>query len=196
MKRYDALAVALMLTLASCGGGEPAADAPPAGGAPEGAEPAGGDPSALTMPAWYQHDAGANAVTLDVVAGETNANNYWNFNGYTSGAVTVVVPVGATVTINFSNQDPAMAHSIGVASFTASPPAMLDPTPVFDGAITSNAADMMTATATGESETITFTAGAAGDYSLACYVAGHAVAGMWVLLRVSDSGEAGVIGAM
>lgn len=195
MKRYDALAVALMLTLASCGGGEPAADAPPAGGAPDAAEPAGGE-ATLTMPAWYQHDAGANAVTLDVVAGSTNANNYWNFNGYNGGNLTVVVPVGATVTIDFSNQDPNMAHSIGVASFTSSPPAMLEPTPVFDGAITSNPSDMMNATANGESETITFTASTAGDYSLACYVAGHAVAGMWVHFRVSDAGEAGVLGAM
>jgi sulfocyanin len=149
--------------------------------------------ASLTMPSWYQHDAAANTVTLDIVAGSTDANNHWNFNGYSSGDATVVVPVGTTVTVNFSNQDPNMAHSIGVASFTSNPPAMLDPTPVFEGAITSNAADMMNATGTGESETITFTADAAGDYSLACYVAGHAVAGMWILFQVSDAGEAGVL---
>jgi sulfocyanin len=193
MKREHTLAFALVLMLAACGGGEPATDeGAPAGGA----EPEPAAEASLTMPSWYQHDAGANAVSLDIVAGSTDANNYWNFNGYSSGNATVVVPVGATVTVNFSNQDPNMAHSIGVASFTSNPPAMLDPTPVFDGAITSNAADMMNATGTGESETISFTADTAGDYSLACYVAGHAVAGMWIHFQVSDAGEAGVLESM
>jgi len=194
MKRGHTLAVALILILASCGGGEPATDeAAPSG---EAAPAETGGAATLTMPSWYQHDAGANTVGLAITAGATNANNYWNFNGFSSGGATVVVPVGATVTVNFSNQDPNMAHSIGVASFTSNPPAMLEPSPVFEGAITSNAGDMMNATGTGASETITFTADAAGDYALACFVAGHAVAGMWIHFQVSDAGEAGVLEGM
>ena len=196
MKRVHTLAVAAMLIMASCGGGEPASEGAPAeGGAPAGAE-TGGAEATLTTPAWYQHDAGANTVSLDIVAGSTSDNNYWNFNGFSAGDATVVVPVGATVTINFSNQDPSMAHSIGVAPFMANPPATVDPTPVFDGAITSNPADMVNATGTGESESITFTADAAGDYALTCFVVGHAIAGMWVHFKVSDAGEAGVIAAL
>jgi uncharacterized cupredoxin-like copper-binding protein len=44
----------------------------------------------------------------------------------------------------------------------------------------------------GESETITFTASQAGEYSLVCYVPGHAMIGMYVHFNVSADGEAGV----
>ena len=75
------------------------------------------------MPEWFQYDEAANTVTLDLVAGQNSDNNYWNYNGYANGEVTVVVPTGAQVTINFSNQDPNMGHSVGVASVTSNPPA-------------------------------------------------------------------------
>lgn len=198
MKRFPALSTALLFVLAACGGGEPPADTASmdeAGEAAGEAQTAAGD--ALQMPDWYQYDEATNSVTLDIVSGNTSDNNYWNFNGYYGGSITVVVPAGASVTINYSNEDPNnMVHSIGVAPFTSNPPAMVEATPVFEGAISSNAASATEATATGESETITFTAGEAGEYSLACYVPGHAVGGMWVLFTVSAEGEAGVRGAL
>ena len=190
MKRTFGIYVALVVGLTACGGGEPAADAGGSGGAPA-AEPSGA-PGALTMPDWYRYDEGGNTVTLDITAGMTSDLNYWNYNGYTNGAATIVVPVGATVTINFTNQDPIMAHSIGVASFTSSPPAALNATPAIEGAISSNPTSMTESTLSGQSESFTFTAAQAGDFSLACYTPGHAVAGMWVGFTVSDSGEAGM----
>lgn len=200
MKRTFAFSTALLIALAACGGGEPASQGGAAMGEAEAAEAGGGGQMAssteLSMPDWYHYDEATNSVTLDIVAGQTSDNNYWNFNGYTHGDVTVVVPVGASVTIDFSNKDPNMAHSIGVASFTDSPPAMVPPNPVFDGAISSNPTDQMNATKTDTSETVSFTASTAGDYSLTCFVPGHAVAGMWIHFAVSDSGEAGVRGAM
>ena len=200
MKRTFALSTALLFALSACGG--EAADEAEMGGeaeAPAAAEPAAepaGGMDELQMPDWYQYDEAANAVTLDIVAGQTPDINYWNFNGYGNGDITVVVPVGAEVTINFSNEDPNLAHSIGVASFSSNPPASLDATPVFEGAISSNPTDMTASTMTGESETITFTAGQAGEYALACYIPGHAVSGMWIGFTVSDAGEAGVRGMM
>lgn len=202
MKRFPAFSTALLVALTACGGGEPAADAgmdESAAGGEMAGEASGGEMAsdALAMPDWYAYDEAANAVTLDIVSGSTSDNNYWNYNGYAQGEITVVVPAGASVTINFTNEDPNnMTHSIGVAPFTSNPPAMVAPEPVFAGAITSNAASQAEATATGASETITFTADTAGEYSLACYVPGHAVAGMWILFTVSDSGEAGVRGAL
>jgi uncharacterized cupredoxin-like copper-binding protein len=35
----------------------------------------------------------------------------------------------------------------------------------------------------------------AGEYSMVCYIAGHAVSGMWIKFVVSADGEAGVLGA-
>lgn len=200
MKRTFALSTALLLALSACGGGEPAET-----GGEMGEEAAAGGMEAeasatasqeLQTPDWYQYDEAANTVTLDIVAGETPDINHWNYNGYGNGEITVVVPVGAQVTINFSNQDPNLAHSIGVAGFSSNPPANLQPEPVFEGAISSNPTDMTAATMTGESETVTFTASQAGEYSLACYIPGHAVSGMWIGFTVSDAGEAGVRGMM
>ncbi|MDT8342001.1 MAG: sulfocyanin-like copper-binding protein [Longimicrobiales bacterium] len=189
MKR-SFLSTAVVFALAACGGGEPASEAP-ANEAPAAAAaaPAG----QMTMPAWFTMDG--NAVTLDIVAGQTSKGNYWNFNGAQFGEMTITVPVGSEVTINFSNSDPNMAHSIGVSQGFDTAPAMLDPTPVFAGAISSNPTSMMEATMPGQAETITFTASEAGEYTLVCYIPGHAVSGMWIHFNVSAEGEAGVQGA-
>ncbi len=191
MKR-TAFSTAILLGLAACGGGESADTAETAAPAAPAAEAAA--PAATTMPDWYQMD-GSN-VTLDITAGSTPTGNYWNFNGAQNGAMTVTVPVGANVTINFQNADPSMAHSLGVSAGFTSPPAMIDPTPIFAGAITAGAGQMATSTQSNGSETITFVADAAGEYTFVCYVPGHAVSGMWIRFVVSDTNEAGVMGAM
>ncbi len=189
MKRTLALASALLVGLTACGGGEPAADT---GGA--GSEsPAGSISAGLTTPDWYEYDEGSNHVTLEIVAGRTGDPNYWNFNGYVNGTTTIVVPEGAMVTINFSARDPMMGHSIGVAAFASNPPATPSAQPVFEGAISSNATSPTGSTLEGQSESFTFTASQAGEYSLACFVPGHAIAGMWIRFNVSGSGEAGVL---
>lgn len=138
---------------------------------------------------WIRVDSTANAVTLDIVAGSDATNNNWNFNGYASGNFTVSVPKDATVTINFSNADPNAGHSIGVSEKPAGPwPATPDPTPVFEGAVSSNPTSMTESTAVGESETISFAASAPGEYALVCHVPGHATAGMWINFTVEPTG--------
>lgn len=191
MKR-SAFTTALFLGLAACGGSDSAEMETPATEAPEAAPAAAA--GEMTMPSWYTMD-GTN-VTLDIVAGQTDKGNYWNFNGAQFGEMTITVPVGATVTINFSNNDPNMAHSIGISQGFETAPAMVDAVAVFDGAISSNPTSMTEATMPGQSETITFTASEAGEYSMVCYIAGHAVSGMWLHFNVSAEGEAGVMGAM
>ena len=49
---------------------------------------------------------------------------------------------------------------------------------------------MTDSTMNGETETITFTAGAAGEYALVCYVPGHATAGMWINFNVEAAAGA------
>ena len=199
MKRLSIFSA--LIAFAACGGGEPAdtaadssaASAPAAAPAAASANLPGG---ALMMPDWMAFDAAANTVHITLTAGSTNTNNYWNFNGATKGNMAITVPVGATVTIDLVNSDPAMGHSVGVSAETKSFGAMMDPVPVFAGAVTENPSSMVDATMPGETDTITFTADAAGTYTLVCYIPGHATMGMWVYFVVSADGEAGMQGAM
>lgn len=197
MKRISALGTALLFAFASaaCGGGETGGEAATQGQAAEAA-PAqsemGGASQAVTMPAWFQYDEANNAVTLDITAGTTSGNNHWNYNGYFGGDGEIFVPEGATVTINFVNEDPNMAHSIGVDGRRSNFPANFsNPTPVFEGGITTNPTSMTDGTMPGDSETITFTAAEAGEYSLVCYVPGHAAVGMYLHFTVTTDGQVG-----
>ena len=136
-----------------------------------------------------------SAGTYAVTAGLTDVKNYWNFNGAADGNMTITVPEGYAVTIDLVNNDPAMAHSLGISTVTSGF-AIVDPTPAFEGAMTADPASMTDATLPGETESITFTAGAAGNYSMVCFIPGHAATGMWVYFNVSADGTKGVQTAM
>ncbi len=193
MRRFSA--IAMMLALAACGGGEPASDT--AAGEPAGAAPAEAVAATeMTMPDWFHVDQANEAVHMTITAGATDAKAYWNFNGATDGNMTITVPVGYTVMIDFKNDDPAMAHSLGISSMVGGFGASPDPTPAFAGAMTENPTSMVDATMPGEEESISFVADAAGEYTMVCYIPGHAATGMWVRFNVSAEGEAGVLGAI
>jgi plastocyanin len=189
MRRTQGITSALLFasSIAACGGGEePAEEEVPAAEAPAPTAPA---PTGAAD--WITIDEAANTVTLDIVAGRDGTNNNWNFNGYANGGYTVTVPQGATVTINFTNNDANMGHSIGVSEKPAGPwPATPAPTPAFAGGISSNPTSMTDSTMNGETETITFTADRAGEFALICFVPGHATAGMWINLSVGGTGSA------
>ena len=201
MKRFfsSGLAALVALSLVACGGGDAGSDTAEAPAAAPAAAPGGGEAPAagdLSMPDWMTVDEAAQTVTIELVAGLTADNNRWNFNGYSSGNGTVVVPAGYTVVMNFRNDDPANFHSVAVLEGSGSWPVTFDdPTPALDGAMTSNPTSMTEATAPGGgAETITFTASEAGDYSLVCLIPAHAATGMWMGFSVSADGEAGVRG--
>jgi len=199
MNRTSALGTAILfgLTALACGGGEQGevqtsqAQGTQQPASQPAAQPAsGGD---VSNPDWFEYDEASNTVTMEITAGLTSDNNAWNFNGFFGGEGEILVPEGATVTINFVNDDPNMAHSIGVDERTSNFPASFgSPTPAFEGGISSNPTSMTESTMPGESETITFTAESAGEYSLVCYVPGHAAVGMYVFLTVTTDGTAGV----
>ncbi|MFW6010766.1 MAG: cupredoxin domain-containing protein [Gemmatimonadota bacterium] len=194
MKRMLRTGTALLLSLAfiACGGG---GDQAAAGGEEgEAAGTSGEEQTAeITVPDWMTVDEEAQTVTIDLVAGETDDNNSWNYNGYYNGNVTIVVPEGFEVTIDFENADQVNPHSVGVDDQVGDYPSTFDEVePAFEGAVTEGAAEMATSTQPGESESITFTASEAGEYALVCYVPAHAVTGMWIGFEVSADGEAGV----
>ncbi|MSR21807.1 MAG: hypothetical protein EXR91_12685 [Gemmatimonadetes bacterium] len=182
------------LALVACGGGEPAdtgAGSTPAGSAapaPTAAAPSG----PMTTPEWFSVDNTARTVRMVITAGFVPDNNYWNFNGATKGSMAITVPEGYTVSIEFTNRDPNMAHSLGISSETVNFSIPPTPTPVFAGAISQNPGSMIDGTMPGETETITFVAERAGNYSIVCYIPGHTAIGMWLYFNVSTGGEVGV----
>ena len=204
MKRTPLLGTALLLafTTAACGGsdagdsGDAGATETPSGAATSGGETGatdGGNAGTMTDTDWFQIDESAQTVTLNITAGSTSAQNYWNFNGFTQGNGSITVPQGYTVTVNFSNNDPNMAHSLGIEEWQDSYGGTVEVSPVFDGAVTSNPGSLTDATMPGESETITFTASTAGEYVMICYIPGHAQIGMYVKFIVSSDGSSGVM---
>jgi len=196
MKRLFTYSTAFVLALAfaACGGGEPSGEAPamdeeaPAPAAEEA-------PGAITMPDWFSHDEGTGTASLTLIAGETTENNSWNYNGYFGGEGELFVPAGTEVTITLENQDQNMAHSVGVGEGRSNFPAnFTDPQPVFAGGMTENPTSLTEATLPGETETITFVADQPGEYSLICYVPGHAAVGMYVHFTVTEDGTVGFRG--
>lgn len=204
--RYAAV-IGAAFALGACGGGNKAnnsadttAAAAPAGStatpaaAPAGSTAAAPAPSGpMSMPAWMKVDKAKKTASLDIHAGQTPDNNHWNFNGYDKGNATITVPEGYKVTIKFTNDDPSLAHSIGVDSaYTTFPPTFTNPQPIFSGAISSDPTDPSKATQPHKSQTLSFTASKAGSYTLNCFIPGHAMAGMWIHFDVSSDGKAGV----
>lgn len=202
MNRIMATGFAALVSfgLAACGGEQAGEDGMETAAAQNGAETTAetgaqaGAQSDLTMPEWMEVDHDAQTVTMEVTAGSDPSNNRWNFNGYANGDATVVVPQGYEITIEFTNADPNNPHSLGIDERPSGgwPATFQNPTPVFEGAITSDAASMTGATQPDESETITFTAGQAGEYTMVCYVPAHAATGMWINFDVSADGQAGL----
>ena len=195
MKMRSVLPV-VALVVGACGGGEPAESGTEGGDsapAAQPATPARTPPTGpMTVPDWFAVDNAARTVTLDVVAGLTPDNNYWNFNGAINGNTAITVPEGYRVVVNFTNRDPNMAHSLGISTETSNFAVPPQPNPVFEGAITQNPGSMVDGTMPGESETVEFVADRAGSYSMVCYIPGHSAVGMWLYFNVSADGQAGI----
>ena len=136
-------------------------------------------------PRWLTSDPRARHVTLQLDAATSDKNGGLNFDGYTSGDLTVTIPAGWSVTVRMTNHDATLQHSVALMSGT-------DPIPVqmTEPAVPSAATPSATlGTGPADSTTMTFTA-PAGQYRLFCAVPGHGMAGMWVWLDVSDSARA------
>ena len=62
--------------------------------------------TAQTAPSkWLSYDAATKTVTFDLEAGAPGTAGPFNFNGYTNGGATLVVPPASTVVMNFVNLD-------------------------------------------------------------------------------------------
>ena len=81
------------------------------------------------------------------------------------------------------------------ATETSNCSGVLEAVAAFEGGITEDPRSMLEGTMPGETESITFVAETAGEYSMVCYIAGHSLVGMWLYFNVSDDGSAGIQGA-
>jgi sulfocyanin len=129
--------------------------------------------------------AGPHTVIVPLIAGQTPADGGFNFNGYGHGGMTIVVPVGWKVVVQFQNSS-VLPHSALIAPSAAAQSSVPPATPVFAGGATK---DLSTGLAQGTKATFSFTTGKPGTYAIVCGVPGHATAGMWDKLIVSATAK-------
>ncbi len=140
-----------------------------------------------SVPSWMKAEPATKRVRLDIVAGFNANNNALNYNGYFTGDLTLVVPVGWTVEINFKNNDAMLPHSLIVTKPFA-PDHFPDQAGLNDVAIprayTDNPEQGIPSPKT---DKVTFVAKDLGDYYLFCGAPGHGLGGMWVKLRIENA---------
>jgi len=132
------------------------------------------------LPPWVAVDSGARivTVTLDIVGG--GAGSPASIAGFDHGRAQLVVPLGWTVKWRWTNRDSVNRHSLVVMAEREKLPSE-GGRPVFDNAMTR----MVTAgLKPGETDLTSFEADQAGWYWMLCGVAGHALRGEWIGLKV------------
>ena len=134
-------------------------------------------------PAWLSGDVASRTATFELVAGLTGLNGALNFNGFRDGGLTLTVPLGWTVLMNFRNHDGMLPHSAEVIDDVH--PLQLQPvTPAFPRAFTLRLAEGIPSEGRDD---LRFIADKGGSYLIFCGVPGHGAAGMWIRLVVSSS---------
>jgi sulfocyanin len=141
-------------------------------------------------PSWMTVDAGARSVAMEVVAGFNPNNGNWNFNGYHDGNLTVIVPEGWRVRIDFSSRDGNVPHSLVVIADPGSEDLPMEAGREQTAISRAYSKSPIQGISAGDKDVISFTAKKAGDYLWYCGVPGHGLSGMWVYFKVSaDAGR-------
>jgi sulfocyanin len=131
---------------------------------------------------WLKWNPTTRAVSFKLIAGiPGHAKSPFNFNGYTDGEFTLVVPENATVVIDFVNED-GTPHSAQVIPDAKPIPNMALNEPAIPRAYTRAAGEGIPQFGT---DNMRFKAAPAGDYLIFCGVPGHGLSGMWIRLKVS-----------
>jgi sulfocyanin len=138
-------------------------------------------------PTWLSWNAQTRTATFKLIAGLTGrgAKSPFNFNGYTDGEFTLIVPESSTVVMNFVNQD-GTPHSAEVISDSIPLPNMAG-NPAIPRAYTKQAVEGIAQFGT---DVLRFKAVPAGAYRIFCGVPGHGLSGMWIRFKVSPGLDA------
>jgi sulfocyanin len=150
----------------------------------EGSAASEGGEKAASPDEWYSYDAATNTVTFKLEAGAPGTSGPFNFNGYTNGAATLVVPAESKVVIHFVNND-GTPHSAALIPDTDPMPSM-GGDPAIPRAYTK---DLTQGIAQGGTDVIKFTAPASGAFRIFCGVPGHGFSGMWIRMKVDPSAK-------
>jgi sulfocyanin len=142
----------------------------------------------LQQPSWLSWDAASKTATIAITAGSTSANSKWNFNGASHGDLTITVPVGSKVVVDFSNNDAGNAHSVGVVGPKQPVPSSGDGLTFL--APTAYSVPFTRGTPRGRTERFEFKADKAGSYWFFCGVPPHGTGGMYVNFVVSAKAKA------
>lgn len=138
-------------------------------------------------PEWMTFDAQEQVVRLLMVGSADGSNGTMNFNGYGNGDMTVVVPFGWKVAVEFQNKGlGALPHSLAVIN-EVNPLPIEGGVPAFPRALTNRLVPGMMA---GTTDSFEFVANKEGRFLLFCGVTGHGVQGMWDYLVVSKEAKA------
>jgi sulfocyanin len=133
-------------------------------------------------PVWVRWDPGTKTAQITITANYNEDNAGFNFDGYHGGKLTLTIPTGAKVTVDFTNKA-GLPHSVVITPYADRTEAGNFPL-AFPGSSSPNpgtgAANVKTA------QTFSFTANKAGTYAIVCGVPGHAIGGMWDVLKVAN----------
>jgi hypothetical protein len=106
-----------------------------------------------------------------------------NFNGYAHGDMTFTAPKGTPIRVILRTLGAQMPHSAVVTDWSHRQEVAAFP-PAFAGAAT----DQPTQGTMKGQQSFSFVADKPGEYAIVCGIPGHALAGMWVALKVVDQG--------
>jgi sulfocyanin len=131
---------------------------------------------------WLRWNPTTRTTSFKLIAGiPGHAKSPFNFNGYTDGDFTLVVPENTTLVLNFVNED-GTPHSAQVIADTKPIPNMaLNDAAIpraYSKAVSEGIAQFGT-------DNLRFKAAPAGNYLIFCGVPGHGLSGMWIRLKVS-----------
>ena len=132
-------------------------------------------------------DAATRTVTFALQAGAPpapGASGSFNFNGYSNGAATLVVPPSSKIVMNFVNLD-GVPHSAVIIP-DADPMPAIGGDPAIARAYTK---DVTQGLPQGGTDIMSFTAPATGSFRIFCGVPGHGQSGMWIRFKVDPNAK-------
>ena len=151
------------------------------------------------VPSWIKNDPAAKTVAMEIVADWNQVARYAkdyirtdiiDFNGYWGGNLTIIVPAGWSVRIEFINGSQSFRHSLMVTRVYAQSemPVKLEAKDAIWGAYT----DPPEGISTNERRQLSFVAQQSGNYYLACARQTHLMDGHWIGFEVRDGLEQAV----
>ena len=129
------------------------------------------------------YDARSRTVSVQLISGYNGLNGSLNYNGAINGSHGLIVPTGWRIHVAVTNRDSDLQHSAIVLPKVLPPP--IEPAdPAFEGAALPRLDEGLQEDETG---TMDFVATRPGHFMIACGVPGHAQAGEWLELVVTNS---------